>query len=158
MSAPRPCETDPFHPLGSISYIKQLPYICEKIPVISSMWDAEVWIYDNCACALAETLKLRFRAIFKVIIFFKGICWCVLTWHLRNHWIRAFFDSELFGVFFAFSNSPHKTLQGLSKFHFFCCFFFKVHHQKFLFHYSESSPKRCSAPANYQFDDVDNYS
>ena len=42
MSAPRPFETDPFHPLGSIYYIKQLPYICEKIPVISSMWDAEV--------------------------------------------------------------------------------------------------------------------
>ena len=36
------------------------------------MWDAQVCIYDNCACALAETLKLRFRAIVKVIISFLG--------------------------------------------------------------------------------------
>ena len=36
------------------------------------MWDAQGCIYDNCACALAETLKLRFRAIFKVTIFFLG--------------------------------------------------------------------------------------
>ena len=35
------------------------------------MWDAQVCIYDNYACALAETLELvRFRAIFEVIIFF----------------------------------------------------------------------------------------
>ena len=36
------------------------------------MWDAQVCIYDNCACALAETLKLRSRAIFKVINFVLG--------------------------------------------------------------------------------------
>ena len=36
------------------------------------MWDAQVSIYDNCACALAETLKLRFIATFKVIFFFQG--------------------------------------------------------------------------------------
>ena len=72
MSAPRPFETDPFHPLGSICYIKQLLYMYENLPVISSTWDAYVCIYDNCACALAETLKLRFRAIFKVLIFFLG--------------------------------------------------------------------------------------
>ena len=72
MSAPRPFETDPFHPLGSICYIQQLLYIYKNLPVISPMWDAQVCINDNCACALAETLKLRFRAIFKVTIFFLG--------------------------------------------------------------------------------------
>ena len=72
MSAPRPLETDPFHPLGSISNIRQLLYIYKNLPVISAMWDAQVCIYDNRACALAETLKLRFRAIFKVSIFFLG--------------------------------------------------------------------------------------
>ena len=70
MSAPKPFETDPFHPLGSICNIKQLLYICTNLPVISCMWDAQVCIYDNCACDLAETLKLRYRGIFKVMIFF----------------------------------------------------------------------------------------
>ena len=36
------------------------------------MWDAQVCVYDNCACALPETLKFRFRAIFIVINFFLG--------------------------------------------------------------------------------------
>ena len=77
MSAPRPFETDPFHPLGSICNIKQLLYICKNLPVISSMWDAQVCVCvyihicdTNCACALAETFILRLRAIFKLIIFF----------------------------------------------------------------------------------------
>ena len=73
MLAPRPFQTDPFHPLGSICYIKQLLYIYKNLQVISSMWDAQVCIYDNCACALAETLKLRFRAIFIVICFFPSV-------------------------------------------------------------------------------------
>ena len=64
MSAPRPFETDPFHPLGSICTIKQFLYIHTNLQVISSMWDAQVCIYDNYACALAETIKLRFGAIF----------------------------------------------------------------------------------------------
>ena len=64
MSAPRPFETVPFQPLGSICNIKQLLYICKNLKTVSSIWDAQVCIYVNCACALAETLKLRFRAIF----------------------------------------------------------------------------------------------
>ena len=70
MSAPRPFKTDPFHPLGSICNIKKHLYICKNLPVISSMWDAKEYIYANCACALAQTLKLRLRAIFKVMYFF----------------------------------------------------------------------------------------
>ena len=73
MSAPRPFETDPFHPLGSIYIIKRLLYICENLLVISSMWDAHVCVYDNCACAVAEIPKLRLRAIFKVTILFLGL-------------------------------------------------------------------------------------
>ena len=38
MSAPRPYWTDPFHPLGSISNMKQFLYIYNNVPVISSMW------------------------------------------------------------------------------------------------------------------------
>ena len=73
MSAPRPFETDPFHPLGSICTIKQFLYIHTNLQVISSMWDAQVCIYDNYACALAETIKLRFGAIFEVIILFLRV-------------------------------------------------------------------------------------
>ena len=79
MSAPRPFETDPFHPLGSICYIRQLLYIYKNLSVISSMWDAQVCIYDNCACALTETLTLRFRANFKVIFLFPRVLGCMLV-------------------------------------------------------------------------------
>ena len=37
------------------------------------MWDAQVCVSKNCACALADTLKLRFRAIFKVITSFPMV-------------------------------------------------------------------------------------
>ena len=59
MSAPRPFETDPFHPLRSIYNIKQVVYICNNLRVISSIWEAQVCIFDNYACALAETLKFK---------------------------------------------------------------------------------------------------
>ena len=42
ISAPRTFETYPFHPLGSICNLKQLPYICKNLPVPSSMRDAQV--------------------------------------------------------------------------------------------------------------------
>ena len=51
-------------------------------------------------------------------------------------------------LLFAFSNSPHKTLHGLPKFHFLCHFSFQVCHQKLLFHYSESLLDGCSASVN----------
>ena len=54
MSAPRPYETDPFHPLGSISYMKQFLYIYKSVPVIFSMWYAQMFVHDSCACALTE--------------------------------------------------------------------------------------------------------
>ena len=54
MSAPRPYGTDPFHPLGSISNMKQLLYIYNNVQVISSMWYVQMFVYDNCTCALTE--------------------------------------------------------------------------------------------------------
>ena len=54
MSAPRPYGTDPFHPLGSVSNIEQFLYIYNSLPVISSMWYVQMFVYGNCACALAE--------------------------------------------------------------------------------------------------------
>ena len=57
MSVPRPYGTDPFHPLGSIPYMRQFRYIYNSVPVLSSMWYAKMFIYDNCACALTENLN-----------------------------------------------------------------------------------------------------
>ena len=54
MSAPRPFWTDPFHPLGSISNMKQFLYIYNSVPINSSMWYVQVFVYDNCACALTQ--------------------------------------------------------------------------------------------------------
>ena len=49
MSAPRPYETDPFHPLGSITVIKQFPYIYPGVPVVSPMWYVKVYV-RMCSC------------------------------------------------------------------------------------------------------------
>jgi len=70
MSAPRPYETDPFHPLGSILNINHLLYICEKVPVMSSMWYVQLYRYMTRMC-ICRTLKLMFGAIdiFEVILF-----------------------------------------------------------------------------------------
>ena len=55
MSAPRPYGTDPFHPLGSVSNMEQFLYIYNSVTVISSMWYVQMFVYDNCACALNLT-------------------------------------------------------------------------------------------------------
>ena len=54
MSAPRPYGTDPFHPLGSISNMKQFLYIYKSLLDIYSMWYAQMFVYENCACAVTE--------------------------------------------------------------------------------------------------------
>ena len=46
MSAPRPYGTDPFHPLGSITNIGQFLYIYNSLPVISSIWYVQMFVYD----------------------------------------------------------------------------------------------------------------
>ena len=70
MSAPRPYGTDPFHPLGSISNMKQFLYIYDSVPVISSLWYVQMFVYDNCACALTENSNYDPElVIFKVLLF-----------------------------------------------------------------------------------------
>ena len=64
MSAPRPFET-----LGSICNRWELRYIYRRIYHLFHVGRTSVYI-DNCACALAEILNLRFRTIFKVRTFF----------------------------------------------------------------------------------------
>ena len=77
MSAPRPYGTDPFHPLGSISNMNQFLYIYNSVLVISSMWYVQMFVYDNCACALTET-QILIPSHFKAIIFPEGTCSCAL--------------------------------------------------------------------------------
>ena len=61
MSAPRPYRPDPFYPLGSITNIKQFLYIYKSVPGTSPMWYVQVRTCNNCACALAEKLRLWSR-------------------------------------------------------------------------------------------------
>ena len=69
MSAPRPYGTDPFHPLGSITNMKQFLYIYNSEPVIPSMWYVQMCVYDNCACALTENSNYDPESF---------SCWCTL--------------------------------------------------------------------------------
>ena len=60
MSAPRPCVTDPFRPLGSIWNNESFLFIYQSVTVISSMWYVQVslsygHVFDNCACAFKNT-------------------------------------------------------------------------------------------------------
>ena len=58
MSAPRPYETDPFHPLGSISNMKQFLYIYDSEPLISSMWYEQI-VYMTIAHVMCFHRKLK---------------------------------------------------------------------------------------------------
>ena len=82
MSAPRPYGTDPFHPLGSISTMKQFLYIYNSVPVISSMWYVKMFVYGNCACALTENSNYDPEIFFSPKV---NILVCIETSFLRNH-------------------------------------------------------------------------
>ena len=81
MSAPRPYETDPFHPPSSVRvvYSDQFLYIYKTVPHISSVW------YLHCvmkhrtfviyACALSEVLISRSSAILKSFCITTGTNW-----------------------------------------------------------------------------------
>ena len=85
MSAPRPYETDPFHPLGSISFIKQFLYIYNNVSVISSMWYVQMFVYDNCACALTENSNYDPESFLKSFFPLRYMLQCIETSFLRNH-------------------------------------------------------------------------
>ena len=69
MSAPRPFETDPFHPHSSVRilHLQLLEYICKSVPLISSMWYLhcvlEHCLIVFCACTLPEPLISRFSTM-----------------------------------------------------------------------------------------------
>jgi len=67
MSAPRPYERDPFHPLNPICSEEQFLYMHRGVLVIFSMWYAGTCTFVNCACTRAKTLILKLRAINKVL-------------------------------------------------------------------------------------------
>ena len=119
MPVPRPYLTDPFHSLSSILIQQQFLYIRSYVLIISSNWYLkgclEVFRLDNCACALAETLISRFRAIIKV--FFLLYCmW--MRWYLhacafseQMKWAiisqpMSFLTIFFFGFFLSFCLSP----------------------------------------------------
>ena len=85
MSAPRPCETDPFHPLGSISNMKQFLYIYNSVPVVSSMWYAQLFVFHNCACALTESSSYDREPFLKSFFSLRYMLVCIETSFLRNH-------------------------------------------------------------------------
>ena len=63
MSAPRPCVTDPFHPLGSISNMKQFLYIYNSVPLISSMWYVQMFV-DDMAHVLSQKTQIMILSHF----------------------------------------------------------------------------------------------
>ena len=110
---PRPCLTDPFRPLSSIS---RNSYIYNRILVISSMWYIQVWlavvyIFSHCARALAETLLFMVQSHFKSYVFRYGTRWSILaqnTWHPRM-WIRFTHKIVSYLVWISFSAALVKT-------------------------------------------------
>ena len=85
MSAPRPYGTDPFHPLGSISNMKQFPYIYNSVSVISSIWYVQMFVDDNCACALTENSNYDPESFLKSFFSLRFMLVCIETSILRNH-------------------------------------------------------------------------
>ena len=69
MSAPRPFETDPFHPHSSVRILLLglLEYICKSVSIISSMWYVQsclsVLHIEICACTVARHLSSNFKSI-----------------------------------------------------------------------------------------------
>ena len=106
MSAPRPSETDPFHPLGSITSTPQFRIYIQKCTryffhVVRLVWCA----FRNCACALTGTLTLRFFVISKAILTSIRFCWCDMTFahaHCVNKRNRPLFRAFLLNFSYLF--------------------------------------------------------
>ena len=85
MSAPRPYETDPFHPQSSVHVINydQFVYLYKSVPSTSSIWYL-YYVLVKCtiviyACAFLELLISRFCPILVHIVRLDKN-----TLHLRN--------------------------------------------------------------------------
>ena len=94
-SAPRPHETDPFHPLNSIPIYKQFLYIQHRVLVISSMWCILVSFYTAHLTIAHALLKkhsfqgseLLFKSLFRAVVqvIFHTICGANLTHYAFTH-------------------------------------------------------------------------
>ena len=88
MSAPRPYVTEPFRPLSSINIIGSNSNIYNSILVISSMWSLKSvlrWcIFNDCACALSETLLFMVKSRYRSCVFSYGTRWCILAQNTRH--------------------------------------------------------------------------
>ena len=68
MSAPRPFETDPFHPHSSVRVLllDLLEYICKSVSILPSMWYVQsclsVLYSDICACAVAGQVSSNLKS------------------------------------------------------------------------------------------------
>ena len=60
MSAPRPFVRDYFHPVISITNIKQLLFISESAPVMFSMWYLEWLLFYICAYGYCRNVQSHF--------------------------------------------------------------------------------------------------
>ena len=84
MSAPRTYGTDPFHPLGSITNMKQFLCIYNSVPDISSMWYLQVFAYDNCACVPTENSNHDHESSLKSFFPLRYMLVCIETTFSRN--------------------------------------------------------------------------
>ena len=53
-------------------------YIYNSVPVISSMWHVQMFIYENCACAITENSSYDPESFLKLFFTLRYICWCAL--------------------------------------------------------------------------------
>ena len=85
MWAPRPYGTDPFHPLGSISIMKQFLYIYNSVPVVSSMWYVQMFVYENCACTITENSNYDPESFLKLFFTLRYMLVYIEKSFMRNH-------------------------------------------------------------------------
>ena len=86
MSAPRPCVTDPVHPLSSISNKYAFPFINQSVLAISSMWYVQVCLSYVTYLAIAHVLFKNTRTELKkemdyssYVDLITATCWGLLT-------------------------------------------------------------------------------
>ena len=86
MSAPRPYETDPFRPLGSIINTGLFLYKCQSSGYFFYVLRRSVSVYDNCACA-EPILKL---SCFSYGLTVYRIIACFQAKHLKCYYDEIF--------------------------------------------------------------------
>ena len=114
-SVPRPYETEPFNPVGSVCPIKSLTYQYWSLPVTASKWYVKVCLSGNYLTSVHVLIKatsLRFRTITQVILTYNrvrvgaywrkihGVFSCVflcIYWKRNRPLSRSCLNVSLFG-------------------------------------------------------------